>query len=270
MQNVVVKFVLLIPQPDAFAAKFVHCRGDAEEVLEKLGRDIFVNVVLSRELNRDPHQVQREHSHPAGAVALLEMRAVGEHLVAIEHADIVQPQKAALKNIFSLRVLAVHPPGERDQHFVEDRFQKRAVAFAGLLALDLVNAPCRPRQYRRIHVVKIPFVGGNFPVRMLIPFAHDQLQLRLGELHIDQREGQTVKGEVPRRVPRKFPFIRHRHDAFVIKMTPASVAAAQSFLRRRRQAGIAIEPLVDDIVIILLVPKQSGERLTLNCALLLC
>ena len=72
------------------------------------------------------------------------MAAIGECVVAIEHADVVEPEKAALENIVALGVLAIHPPGEGDQHFVEDRFQKRAIAFAGLFALDLVNTPRRP------------------------------------------------------------------------------------------------------------------------------
>src|SRR5437867_6222122 len=112
-------------------------------MLEKFRRDIFVNVIFARELDRDSHQIQTKHSHPAGAVALLEMGAVGKLRVAIEHANVVETEKAALKNILSLGVFAVHPPGERDQHFVENRFQKCAVAFAGLLALDLVNTPGR-------------------------------------------------------------------------------------------------------------------------------
>src|ERR1700681_759962 len=113
-------------------------------MLEELCRDIFVNVIFSRELDRDSHQVEAEHSHPTSAVALLEMGAVVKNGVAIEHADIVESEKAALENVFPLGVLAVHPPGEGDQHFVENRFQKRAIAFSGLFMLDLINAPRRP------------------------------------------------------------------------------------------------------------------------------
>ena len=44
------------------------------------------------------------------------------------------PRKSALENIVTFGIFAIHPPGEGDQQFVEDRFQKRAVAFAGLFA----------------------------------------------------------------------------------------------------------------------------------------
>src|SRR5229473_819167 len=130
-------------------------------MLKKFRRDIFVNVIFARELDRDSHQIQTKHSHPAGAVALLEMGAVGKLRVAIEHTNVVETKKAALKYIFALGVFAVHPPGECDQHFVENRFQKCAVAFSGLFALDLVNTPRRPRQHGWINVVEIPFVGRN-------------------------------------------------------------------------------------------------------------
>src|SRR5947207_2104126 len=99
MKDVVIEFVLVVPQTNSFAAKAVHCGGDREEMLEKLGRDIFVNVVLTRELDRNSHQVQAKHSHPTGAVALFEMRTVVENFVAIEHADVVESKKAALENI---------------------------------------------------------------------------------------------------------------------------------------------------------------------------
>ena len=113
-------------------------------MLEEFGRDIFVNVILARELDRDPHQVETKHSHPTRAVTLLEVRAIVKSVVAIEHADVVEPEKTALENIIALGVFAVHPPCERDQHLVENCLQKCAIAFAGLFALDLIDAPSGP------------------------------------------------------------------------------------------------------------------------------
>ncbi len=55
VQDVVEKFVRLVPEPDPFAAGVVHGPGDPEEVLEKFRRDIFVNRILSRQLERGPH-----------------------------------------------------------------------------------------------------------------------------------------------------------------------------------------------------------------------
>ena len=137
------------------------------------------------------------------------MGAVRELRVAIEHPDIIQPEKSALEDVVALGIFAVHPPGERDQHFVEDGFQKRAIAFTGLFSLDLINAPRRPGQHRRIDIAEVPFVGGNLPIWMLVPFAHDDIELHLGELGIDQGQRNTMKSEVPGCIPGKFPFVRH-------------------------------------------------------------
>src|ERR1700730_14445660 len=98
MQHVVIKFVLLIPKTDPAAAEIVHGCGNAKKMFEELGRDIFVNVIFHRELDRDAHQVEREHAHPTGTVALLEARAVRETGVAIEHADVVETEEAAFEN----------------------------------------------------------------------------------------------------------------------------------------------------------------------------
>ena len=144
MQHVAVKLVFFIPKTNALAAEIVHGGRDPEKMLEELRCDIFVNMILARELERDAHQVEGKHSHPAGAVALLEMAAVGKRRVAIEHADVVEPEKTALENIIALGVFAVHPPCERDQHLVENCLQKCTIAFAGLFALDLIDAPSGP------------------------------------------------------------------------------------------------------------------------------
>ena len=54
-QDVVVKLVLFIPKADALAAQIIHGRGNAEEMFEKLGRNIFVNGIFAGQLNCDPH-----------------------------------------------------------------------------------------------------------------------------------------------------------------------------------------------------------------------
>ena len=132
------------------------------------------------------------------------------------------------------------------------------------LLLDLVNAPGCPAEHRRIYIAKIPFVGGNLSVGMLVPFAHDEIELALGEMRIDQGERNAVESEVPRRVPGIFPFVRHRHDALVVKVTPLGVAAGLSLVRRWWVAGIAVQPLLDDVMIELLAPKHAGEGLALD------
>src|SRR6266513_1038896 len=73
-----------------------------------------------------------------------------------------------------------------------------------------------------------------------------------------------MKGKVPRCVPRKFPLVWHGHHALVVKMAPPGVPSVFTFRRRRRESGIALKPLLHDIMIKLFTPKHSGERLTPN------
>ena len=65
------------------------------------------------------------------------MAAIGERGAAIEDADVIKPEESAFENIFAFRIFPIHPPGKGEEQFVEDCFQKCAIAFAGLFALDL-------------------------------------------------------------------------------------------------------------------------------------
>ncbi len=197
-------------------------------MLEEFRGDVFVNRILTRQLERHSHHVQAKHPHPAGAIALLEMAAVRQRRAPIEDTDVIEAEETALENIFPFGILPVHPPGEGDEQLVERRFEKSAVAPAGLFFFDLVNAPRGPTHDRRIHVAEVPFVGGDLAVGMLIPFAQDDIELALGEERIDQRERDAMERQVPRGVPRIFPLVRHRHDALVVKMAPLGVASASS------------------------------------------
>jgi hypothetical protein len=55
VKNVVKKFIRFIPEPDAAAAGVIHRRGDPKKMFEELGRDIFVNRILARQLERGSH-----------------------------------------------------------------------------------------------------------------------------------------------------------------------------------------------------------------------
>ena len=80
---------------------------------------------------------------------------------------------------------------------MENSLEERTVTFAALLPLNLVDTPGRPRDNGRINIAKIPLVCGDLAVRMLIPLAHDEIELALREIWIDQRKRDAMKGEVP-------------------------------------------------------------------------
>ena len=135
---------------------------------------------------------------------------------------------------------------------------------AALLAIDLEHAPRRPRVHRRIHVAERPLVGGHLPVRMHVPLARQQHELLLRELCIDQCERQRVERQIPRRVPRVFPLVRHRDDVGVVQMIPLPVAAVLALRRRRNLRLVAFQPLGYVEIEELLAPDHSGERLPLH------
>ena len=90
---------------------------------------------------------------------------------------------------------------------------------------------------RRVDIGKAPFVGGQLPVGMHVPFAQQQQQLFLGEFWIDERERNAVERQVPGGVPGEFPFVRHRDDVGVVEMCPAAVPAVLPLARRLGPAG---------------------------------
>src|SRR5215468_10121465 len=104
------------------------------------------------------------------------MAAGRQWLVAVEHRDVVESEKPALKQIAAASVFAIDPPRERQELFLHDTRQEiqitgrgRALPPSLLLALDLEDAPGRPPLQRWIHVVKIPFVGRQLSVGVHVP-----------------------------------------------------------------------------------------------------
>src|SRR5437868_6633313 len=75
-----------------------------------------------------------------------------------------------------------------------------------------------------------------------------------------------MERQVPSRVPRILPLVRDGDDISVVEMFPFVIAALASLSRRRRRLRITVQPLLNDIVIVLLGPKQSAQRLPHYCA----
>ena len=108
---------------------------------------------------------------------------------------------------------------------------------AALVAVVLEDAHCRPGMHRRIDVAECPFIGRQLAVRMHQPDLAQQQQLRLGEIRIDQRKRDAMKGEVPGGEPGIFPLVRHRHDVGGDEVRPIAVAAVLAALGRRGLSG---------------------------------
>ena len=138
---------------------------------------------------------------------------------------------------------------------------KCVVGHARALALDLEDGPCGQRQNRRIDVVKIPLIGGNLPVGVHVPLAQHQEDLLLGELRIDVGQGDAMETQIPGSEPRELPFVRHRDHVARKEMRPVVVASFQALRWRGWLGRVALQPVRDDIVIILLRPQHAGEGL---------
>src|SRR5205823_14519117 len=66
--------------------------------LEELDGQPLVDRVVLGQLQGDAHHVEAEHGDPAGRVGLLQHRAVGAPLAAIDDGDVVQAEEAALRS----------------------------------------------------------------------------------------------------------------------------------------------------------------------------
>mgnify|MGYP003694360909 CR=1 FL=1 len=108
----------------------VDRRGDVGEVLDELEDHVLVDGIVRGELHRELQHVLAEEGHPRRAVRLFEVAAGGKRGAAVEHADVVEAEEAALEHVLAEAVLAVDPPGEVQQELVEGRLEEVHVDFA--------------------------------------------------------------------------------------------------------------------------------------------
>ena len=136
---------------------------------------------------------------------------------------------------------------------MEDALEEVEVVVAG----DLVHAQRGPGVHRRVDVAERPLVRGQLAVRVHVPLAAEQDQLRLRELRVDVGERDAVEGEIPGRVPRVLPRVGHRDHVHVVEVRPLVVAAVPARVRRRRAGRVAVEPAQHVVVEELLAPRAS-------------
>jgi len=92
MEHVVVKAVRGVPHGGAIVAKMVDGIGDVEEVLPEFAGHVLEGGVLACQLQRDRHQVEAVHGHPACAIGLLHGLAAGERLTAVNTPILSRPR----------------------------------------------------------------------------------------------------------------------------------------------------------------------------------
>ena len=75
----------------------------------------LVGGIVPRQLDRDLQHPLAVERHPRRAVGLLERAAARQRRRAVEDADVVEAEEAALEQVAAVGVLAVDPPGEVGQ-----------------------------------------------------------------------------------------------------------------------------------------------------------
>jgi hypothetical protein len=266
---VVVEAVPLVPKPAVAGA--VHRIDDLDEVFEEFRRHVLVGglhrpVGVAGEFERHREHGVRVKRHPGRAVGLTQLAAAGNGLAPVEDADVVEAEEAAGEKVFPVGILAVDPPGEVEEQFLENTFEETPVARAARGG-NLVDAPRGPGVDRRVDVAEFEFVGRDLAVGMHIPFAQKQRELLLRERGIDARHRHHVKREIPGGKPRVFPLVGHGDDVAAVEMGPVAVAAELAGRRRSRRLRIALEPVLDGKVIKLLGPQEAGIALADDVAL---
>ena len=116
---------------------------------------------------------------------------------------------------------------------------------------DLIDAPRRPADHGRVDVVKVPLVGRILAVSMLIPFATHAQQLPLGKCRVDLGDRHAVKREIPGGIPGILPGVGHQDHVGVVQFLPARVASVPALFGGRGLRGIAHEPAVHVVVVVL-------------------
>ena len=72
---------------------FVAPRRSGGSRRSRAGGYVLTDVVVHRQFQRDPQEIERVHRHRRGAVGLVDMAPGRQRLRAIEHADVVQTQE---------------------------------------------------------------------------------------------------------------------------------------------------------------------------------
>ena len=127
--------------------------------------------------------------------------------------------------------------------------------------LEAMGEDRRPGVHRWIHIAEVPLVRGNLSARMQVTLSQHEIELLLAEFRIDERQREYVKGEIPCRIPRVFPLVRHRDDVGIQHVAPARVARRPVPIGCERIGAAFGQPHVDVVVVVLLRPHHARERL---------
>ena len=88
----------------------------------------------------------------------------------------------------------------------------------------LIHEPHGEGMDRRADVAEVVFVRRDLAVRVQVMMAQEQHELPLGELEVDQGQGDGMERQVPGRVPGILPLVGHGDDVRVVHVEPVGIA----------------------------------------------
>src|SRR5262245_21241025 len=101
--------------------------GNGDEVLEEFRGHIFGSGIIAGQLKGDREHCRAVEGHPGSAIGLAQATTARQRLRSIEHADVIQSEKAACKQVSAFDILPVYPPGKIDDQFLKTAGKEKPV-----------------------------------------------------------------------------------------------------------------------------------------------
>ena len=141
--------------------------------------------------------------------------------------------------------------------------RKVEVDLAAQGLLGAVEEERREGVNRGVHVAEVPLISGHLAAGVQVDALEHQFHLLLGEVGVDDRDGERVEGEVPGRVPGVLPFVGHGDDVLVQHMVPLRVPGI--VISGMEGVGIVlVQPVVTVEEEELFAPEHAGKGLAHN------
>src|SRR5258708_28796081 len=143
-------------------------------MLKKLTGDVFISRSGLRQLKSNRQHRGAIKSHPCWTASLVQGHSIGHFNRAIKYTNVVQREEAATEEVVTFPIVAIDPPGEIKQQFLESALQKIDVFYSTVPpCVDQINVHHCPGMHRWVYVSKRELVGRHLAVWMHIPFAQE-------------------------------------------------------------------------------------------------
>src|SRR5690606_3456089 len=112
MKHIEEKAIFFTPKANVFICNVTHGARNMKEMLQKFDSHVLVYLVELTQIQGNPQHIQAEHRHPGSCISLFQFTRKMARIASVNHADVVQSQKAPFKDIVAFCIFPVYPPGE--------------------------------------------------------------------------------------------------------------------------------------------------------------